>query len=479
MGKQDNLRDYLADLYQGIKTKKPNASRNPQDFRSEIESIEVGGGSALPYYDGTVIIEKVSALGWRRFNNILIPFDTMTINTDSDDVNQRLLSKLEANHMTDSIPPEVNDMKLSPLYRIIDSASGDTFDVLIVGWMVGDVVYALPIPVEEFMSGDEAVVKISSYSNKDVEQWVLANSTPTSALMPDESIIGTWVFNDSISTLGSSPSASAIAKIKFTCDGVEHTSIGVDMGENLEYDGDLVYWFLAMPSGWIDEKYKTITITEGTFDEHFVTWLKANATKVVEEYTDDSTIGTWMFNDTIYGKDIYFPNIEFTSNGKTFESMIGTNAGEDQRLYRLDYSTTEHGLTDIIGVYSMVNGWYSSDEYKKITITKGYKDETFRTFLEANATKVVEDVKGTWELNETLTEGEFTTVIDSNGRTLEGDIYNSRYFVYVYGDIEHTTVYNSDGWIYPGYKTATIDIDITDEVFISWLKSNATKVVSE
>lgn len=39
MSKKDNLKDYLADLYEGIASRKPNASKNPQDFRSEIEGI--------------------------------------------------------------------------------------------------------------------------------------------------------------------------------------------------------------------------------------------------------------------------------------------------------------------------------------------------------------------------------------------------------------------------------------------------------
>lgn len=42
MSKQNNLKDYLTDLYEGISTKRPNASRNPQNFRAEIESIESG-----------------------------------------------------------------------------------------------------------------------------------------------------------------------------------------------------------------------------------------------------------------------------------------------------------------------------------------------------------------------------------------------------------------------------------------------------
>lgn len=88
MSKQNNLKDYLTDLYEGISTKRPNASRNPQNFRAEIESIESGkaklqektltangvyppdsgydgfskvtvdvAGKTLKKFDGTVVIE--------------------------------------------------------------------------------------------------------------------------------------------------------------------------------------------------------------------------------------------------------------------------------------------------------------------------------------------------------------------------------------------------------------------------------------
>lgn len=42
MSKKNNLKDFLTDLYEGISSKKPGASRNPQNFRSEIESIQTG-----------------------------------------------------------------------------------------------------------------------------------------------------------------------------------------------------------------------------------------------------------------------------------------------------------------------------------------------------------------------------------------------------------------------------------------------------
>ena len=39
MSKKNNLKDYLNDLYEGIASRKTYPSTNPQDFRSDIESI--------------------------------------------------------------------------------------------------------------------------------------------------------------------------------------------------------------------------------------------------------------------------------------------------------------------------------------------------------------------------------------------------------------------------------------------------------
>lgn len=51
MSKKNNLKDYLTDLYEGIVSKKPNASRNPQNFRAEIESIVSTGEDANELYN--------------------------------------------------------------------------------------------------------------------------------------------------------------------------------------------------------------------------------------------------------------------------------------------------------------------------------------------------------------------------------------------------------------------------------------------
>jgi hypothetical protein len=59
MSKKDNFHDFLEDLYEGIEFKKPGASRNPQDFRSEIESIVSGGGASLAEFDGVCKVTGV------------------------------------------------------------------------------------------------------------------------------------------------------------------------------------------------------------------------------------------------------------------------------------------------------------------------------------------------------------------------------------------------------------------------------------
>lgn len=82
MSKRDNLKDYLIDLYEGIASKKADASRNPQDFRNEIEAIETG--EILPEWDGlytqsddTEIISGDTIVEISGF-----PIETDTLNND-------------------------------------------------------------------------------------------------------------------------------------------------------------------------------------------------------------------------------------------------------------------------------------------------------------------------------------------------------------------------------------------------------------
>lgn len=74
MSKQDNLKDYLADLYQGIASKKPGASKNPQDFRREIESIVTG----------SINVENVSPITVKQNGTYTYTYETATETFDTD-----------------------------------------------------------------------------------------------------------------------------------------------------------------------------------------------------------------------------------------------------------------------------------------------------------------------------------------------------------------------------------------------------------
>ena len=62
MAKYDNLKDYLTDLANTIREKKGiSGAINPQDFASEIASIETGGGNG---WTGHADAEGLRAIGW-------------------------------------------------------------------------------------------------------------------------------------------------------------------------------------------------------------------------------------------------------------------------------------------------------------------------------------------------------------------------------------------------------------------------------
>ena len=69
MAKNDNLTDFLTDVADAIRAKKGTTSKiNPQDFSSEIASIETGGGGgdtpSRPKWTGHADAEGLRAIGW-------------------------------------------------------------------------------------------------------------------------------------------------------------------------------------------------------------------------------------------------------------------------------------------------------------------------------------------------------------------------------------------------------------------------------
>lgn len=89
----------------------------------------------------------------------------------------------------------------------------------------------------------------------------------------DEGVIGTWVFNDKIELVD--------------FDITVYFSSGDDVYNRIQLDGDGMYYhndesavLAYVDYGWDEEYLKTITILEEPESAEFITWLKANATKV-------------------------------------------------------------------------------------------------------------------------------------------------------------------------------------------------------
>ena len=93
MAKNNNLKDYLVDLYQGIASRKPNASKNPQDFRSEIENLVFTSDADAAASDiragKTAYVNDVKITGTiKDYNDAYeegsVPYDMLQARVDQD-----------------------------------------------------------------------------------------------------------------------------------------------------------------------------------------------------------------------------------------------------------------------------------------------------------------------------------------------------------------------------------------------------------
>lgn len=110
---------------------------------------------------------------------------------------------------------------------------------------------------------------------------VVCNGVTVFEKQAQESIVGTWTFNSTLTA----PTSSFSYSIDFTSDGNEYSTIiylfsaATPIGLCYGTTSNQVY--TDATSTWTDEMFKTITITGGTdaTNSDFITWLKANATK--------------------------------------------------------------------------------------------------------------------------------------------------------------------------------------------------------
>ena len=211
--------------------------------------------------------------------------------------------------------------------------------------------------------------------------------------IPSDLTDTTWLLNNDLSgaaTIGS----QGIIYLNFVSNNTTFNRI--DTSE-MESDGLLGYWatnsyievFNSIGGGWINQAYRTITITGGTdvSNTELINWLIANATQLV---VSDLTNTTWFINSTptINPPNIALTNITYTTNNVQCTSMfIGYIPELDTENEIWYYNPNATGDTNFCA-YSTQTGW-SNQAYRTITITGGtdVTNSNFIIWLQNNATQ--------------------------------------------------------------------------------------------
>lgn len=106
MPKNNNLQDYLKDLYEGIKSRKPDASKNPQDFRREIENLaKTDDADALA---ADIRLGKTAYVDNQKITGTIEDYNgEMLINGLSFDATQPFLFRIEEIHSDSNTSAEI------------------------------------------------------------------------------------------------------------------------------------------------------------------------------------------------------------------------------------------------------------------------------------------------------------------------------------------------------------------------------------
>lgn len=351
----------------------------------------------------------------------------------------------------------------------------------------------------------------------------------------DDTIVGTWVFNETIT--------SAIDVIdtvdkynEWNGDGYVHPLSGFDgMGNsfshiscislNGEFDGDVYedvirlwvgYYYegstpvdiYAYDNGdWATISTFTFTITEEPSDE-VATWLRANATKQV---VDNSGYYKWKESNEYLFNDVVTPlNKPFEEEVEVVDCSGALVDNDGQPIWFTSFVFVKYDgesqevllVNDSDGEYSIADAGEVAGQYKDCPITfyQIPNDEAFTTWLNENARKPYnwveyvatnpDSIAGTWVFNDVLNgvpsknfEGlVIATDIDNGGTRLypaieydEGN--NCICYSTSVGDYSCPIYgYLDDSWVEEECKTIRIIDDVDNPEFKAWLKANATKI---
>ena len=148
----------------------------------------------------------------------------------------------------------------------------------------------------------------------------------------DDSMIGTWVFNDVLTPPPIDINDGALYSFDFNSAHPEldlcvYDTLSVYLYESsiaIGYYNEFRYIYVEdiYYDSWVDEKYKTIQILTEPTDEAFITWFKANATKQGSSISDpESPLSVF---DVFGNISSYFYSALNVVSGLFYDSVSGS-----------------------------------------------------------------------------------------------------------------------------------------------------------
>lgn len=189
----------------------------------------------------------------------------------------------------------------------------------------------------------------------------------------ENSIVGTWYFNDSIN-LDSFPNFV----VEFTNNGIDYVSMSVYDNDGATSPRHKYFYYHTADTAtqvyysgsdtWYDETYRTIVITSKSTDEAFITWLKANATK-----QGSAKLISFTIEGTSYQAE----------KGMTWSEWVESDYNNGIDKYRIsgNYIYRAPGMTMY---YISIDGTASGRVLKTNEITDGYVYSTYKQEINNN-----------------------------------------------------------------------------------------------
>ena len=214
----------------------------------------------------------------------------------------------------------------------------------------------------------------------------------------DNSLLGTWVFNDSV-YLGDDVSDNFIYEFDVFGSGgdiedvYQCNNMYID-GSDLRYMGDRISLTVYNDGdGWRSDEYKTIRIKSEPTDTDFIAWLKDNAKKQGSSgggsgtYPDETDyfLGYWKFNNNLNLPSQFSNMFPFTVDMYYGSSYVEYTAGYEGITVTLSELLYFDGSDDCC-VFDTSGGWYEED-YRTIYIMEEPTSDEMKQWIWENATK--------------------------------------------------------------------------------------------